>query len=207
MRAALAVLLLAAAAAGARAEEGIRPIGQGLSPRAAELLRQRVDARMAWIYDLAAQVGYGYQMPDRRPEIFLVSRAWIEAHAKDICFRATTPEELRACSTHVFGWIDDDRRVYALRGEDVQATAGFPSMPDFPVDIWVEMEWTHELTHYLQLERSGKVPSRLSCADEARMEQQAFTVAAQWLHSLRSIDAERINTAFRGGFPVFSCRD
>lgn len=204
LAAALAWALLPPAAS---AEEGIRPIAEGLHPRVAAELRERIQARVRWLHELAQVLRLGYSLPAAPPEIYLVSRAYIQAHEREICFQARDAEEARACSSRVYGWIDDSRRVYVLRGEDVQSSEGFPAMRDFPAELWVEAAWTHELTHYMQMEGSPHRPSTLTCELEAKWEGEAFLMAAQWLHSLRSVDAERINTAFRGQSPRLRCAD
>jgi hypothetical protein len=200
-----ALLLLALLAAPSFADADIRPIAAGLSPLAAERLGARVDARTRWVYDLTEVLRLGYRMPDRRPEIFLVSRKYIVDHEREVCFQARSDEERRYCAERVYGWTDDQRRLYVLRGEDVQASPGFPAMEDFPADLWVEMAWTHELAHYVQLEGSPHAPSRLPCEVQEKWEGEAFLIGTQWLHSLRSVDAERLNTIFRGQLPRFGC--
>ncbi len=98
------------------AEEGIRPMREGLRPRDAEKLDKKLDARMKWIHELGLYLRRNYKLPKKRPEIFLVTRDYILRNEKTICFHVTSPEELRACSSRVFGWIDDDRRILFSTG-------------------------------------------------------------------------------------------
>ncbi|MBI3549684.1 MAG: hypothetical protein HY078_11650 [Elusimicrobia bacterium] len=200
----LAAVLVSAPNA-ALAEDGIRSIEDGLPPRAVERLRARIDERLRWIHALMKTLRLDYEMPSVRPEMHLVSRAWVLAHEREVCFSSASAEEIRACSSRVFGWIDDDRRIYVVRGEDVPSTEGLPPMRDFPVELWVEMTWTHELVHFIQLERSEWKPTTLPCDTLYKWEHEAFLIAAQWLHSLQNADAERINAVFRGQLPRARC--
>lgn len=200
----LLILASALCCVPAHAEEGIRGIKEGLSPRAAERVDALIDERMRWVHGLTQYLRLGYSLPTRRPNIFVVSRQYILSHEAQVCPNMPV-EDTHFCALHVFGWTDDDRNIYVLRAEDVARSEGFPTMSDFPADLWVEMTWTHELVHYEQLEGSPYRPSTLPCDIQEKWENEAFLIGAQWLHSLQSVDAERINSIFRGQLPHFRC--
>lgn len=158
-----------------------------------------------YILSMSEYLKLGYREPAKLPRVYLVNREYIVRHEREICFFAKTDPEARACSSHIYGWTDDERRLYILRGEDVALTDGFPKVANFPLELWLEMVRMHEMVHYVQLEGSPYVPSQLPCEVEEKWEREAFLIAAQWLHSLRSADAERINVIFRGQTPHFGC--
>lgn len=203
----LAVLIAAGAPFSLHAEEGIRSMRDGLRPQDAAKLDAKIDARMRWIHGLSEYLGRGYRLPASRPEIYMVSRDYIIKNEKEICFSSKTPEQIRDCSSRVFGWIDDDRKIYVLHAEDVLSTRDFPgaNVRDFSAELWVEMTWTHELVHYAQMDGSPYRPTTMPCEVQGEWESDAFFFASQWLHSLQSVDAERINTVFRGQRPPYAC--
>ncbi len=188
-------------------EEGIVHYRDTLSPAAQVRHDQEIDTLLSWVFGMTEYFKLGYTKPDKRPEIYIVSRAYIIRHEAQICFFTSIPEEMRSCALHVFGWTDDDRHLYILRAEDVVVTEDFPGsvMVNFPMELWVKMVRAHEAVHYIQSEGSPYRLSKLPCAIEEKWESEAFRIAEQWLHAQQSVDAERINTLFRGQFRHFGC--
>lgn len=164
-----------------------------------------IEQKLRWIVMISDHLHLGYTMPKGRPEIFLVSRAYIRHHAKEICFTFSDPKDISNCAEKIFGWIDDDRRIFLLREEDVLSSEIMNSRREFPVKTWVGMELLHELVHYVQMEDSPYAPSTLPCSIESRWESEAHKMMQWWLNSLQTVDAGRITVLLRGGMLPFSC--
>ena len=178
-----------------------------LTVAAKERFDRSLDEKISYILKTGKHVRATYVPPSVRPDIYLVSRSYIKKHARQICPKEFSNAELPQCAERIFGWIDDKRKIYVLRAEDVSV-----SEPQFfagiSPELWVEMEVFHETVHYVQATaRPDLQPTTLDCAMTEKWETEAHALTHYWLHSLQSIDAERINARLRGGLAHFSCAD
>jgi hypothetical protein len=207
----LAIMFLASPFLEAKDEAGVTLSGitslrDARPPVRAEFERD-LDKKIEWIISISDHLHLGYKMPKGRPEVYLVSRTYILEHEKEICTTFSDPKEVNNCAKKIFGWIDDERKIYILREEDVESSEIVNGRRGFPVETWVAMELLHELVHYVQMEDSPFVPSTLSCDVEAKWEGEAHSMMQWWLNSLQTIDAGRIIVLLRGGLLTFGCSE
>ena len=179
----------------ASAEEGRTLYVATLTQSGASQFNRKINERLDWIVSFSSKLGWGYKRPTL-PEIWLVSRAYMLRHAEEIC-QTPSKEESRECVKNKFAWTDDERAIYILRQEDVATHPALREITAFPAELWIEMVTTHELAHLAQLEASSYRINNLPCLKFVEWERQANMIARQWLHSLQSVEAERLNVLFR----------
>jgi hypothetical protein len=98
----------------------------------------------------------GYSAPTERPEVVMVSHAYLEQLA---C-------EGRHCK--VMGWFPPGKIIYIDDRLDPDAS------------LYASSVIVHEMVHYLQ-QASGKYPSPYSCANAIAMEREAYAVQQAYL--------------------------
>jgi len=167
-----------------------------------------IQVTLQWIVNAAHRVHFSpetYQMPEKLPDIYVVSRSYILKNKEEICHRLTNEYDINQCAEKILSWIDDERRLYVLRKEDVVQNTDL-LISGIPTDLWIRIARTHELAHFIQFSsRKELKATTLPCETLSQFETEAFKLEHWWLHSLQSIDAERVNAYQRGKVPQCSC--